>query len=333
MRITQEMLLKVAEDAVTRRVDEQPEIIAAYLYGSVLEGEPVLGGAADIDLVYIYAEKQEHREVLRLTADVHLDIHHHGRALYEPARVLRTDPRWGAALYACRALYDPQHFIDFTQAGVRGMYASFDNVWGRAYPLLQAARQTWMDFHNHPPELGRQQVWDYLGALENIVNAVSFLSGGRLGERRLLEAFPAKAEAIGQPGLYFGLLGLLGAGQVDPGRIRAWVPDWQAAYERGARQPDAPVALHEDRLAYYLRAVETFLEGERPQDALWPLLRTWTLAVMQLPSNARDIQTWTEACEQLGLTGEGFTQRFEALDAFLEMVEEYFEEWKSKEAG
>ena len=53
MRITPELLFKIAEDTVAERTESNPAIIAAFLVGSVWDGEPVLGGTADIDLVFI----------------------------------------------------------------------------------------------------------------------------------------------------------------------------------------------------------------------------------------------------------------------------------------
>ena len=47
MRITKDMLLNIAQDTVTKRVQEDPSIMAAYLHGSILSEEPLLGGTTD----------------------------------------------------------------------------------------------------------------------------------------------------------------------------------------------------------------------------------------------------------------------------------------------
>ncbi len=51
MRINPEMLIKIAKDHVARRERKEKDLIAVYLTGSVTEGEPLLGGTTDIDMV------------------------------------------------------------------------------------------------------------------------------------------------------------------------------------------------------------------------------------------------------------------------------------------
>jgi hypothetical protein len=69
------------------------------------------------------------------------------------------------------------------------------------------------------------------------------------------------------------------------------------------------------------------VEGEQPQVVLWPLLRTWTLAAGHLPEDHPALVVWKNACQQLELLGEEFQGRVNALDAFLDMVEETLEAW------
>jgi hypothetical protein len=75
MRISKEMLLKLANDIVDQRVRRDRDILAAYLQGSVLF-EPLLGGTADIDLFLIHADEPDQSERSSLTDDVP-DIAHH----------------------------------------------------------------------------------------------------------------------------------------------------------------------------------------------------------------------------------------------------------------
>jgi hypothetical protein len=42
-----------------------------------------------------------------------------------------------------------------------------------------------------------------------------------------------------------------------------------------------------------------------------------------------NLAPWRHALEQTGLVGEGFEERLEALDAYLDQVEETIEEWAS----
>lgn len=330
MRITREMLIKIAEDTVAERTKSDSAVIAAFIVGTVWDGEPLLGGTADIDLVFVYSTVSEHREIVRLTEDVHLDILHHDSSLYEPARDLRLKPWIGNTVYACKPLYDPDHFLDFTQAGVRGLFHHPDNVFGRAFPLLEAARNGWIGFHNQPPQQGPDQVWGFLLTLENVANAVACLSGPPLTERRLLLDFPASAEALGHPGLFHGLLGLLGGVKLDADDIESWFPHWEEAYDAVGELTRPPVQLHRHRRAYYRRAFDELLTAKHPQVALWPLLRTWTMAVRQLHPEEQPLIAWQRVCANLNLTGDGFAERLDGLDAYLDRADEIFQKWRQE---
>lgn len=327
MRITPEILMKIARDTVERRARSDRDLLSIYLHGSLLEGNPLLGGTADIDLVFVHNDGGlVEREIQPLSDEVHLDIAHHGRGQYRRARALRLHPWLGPTIFRCRVLHDPQHFMDFTQASVRGQFNRPDYVLGRARQQAEHAREMWFALHARAGEAGPQVVTLYLRALEHAANAVASLSGAPLTERRFLMNFPARAQAVARPGLYAGLLGLLGAPQAEADLLRAWLPAWQAAY-RALPGEQAPPRLHPARCGYYLRAFEEVMNGERPNDLLWPLLRTWTLAIGLLPPASPQRQTWEEALQRLGLLGGNFAGRVAALDAYLDTVEETLEAW------
>jgi hypothetical protein len=155
------------------------------------------------------------------------------------------------------------------------------------------------------------------------------LSGHPLTERRFLLRFPERAEAVGRPGLFPGLLGLLGAPNVTPEILQSWLPEWQSAYESLSGE-QAPARLHPARLAYYQRAFESMLKSDNPQSVLWPLLRTWTFITIELPENHEVQSGWQAALERLGLSGDGFEQKIAAIDAYLDLVEETLETWAEK---
>ena len=54
MRITDDLLHKLAIDAVKTRSRTEPDIHAAYLTGSILTDDPLLGGATDVDIVLVH---------------------------------------------------------------------------------------------------------------------------------------------------------------------------------------------------------------------------------------------------------------------------------------
>jgi hypothetical protein len=333
MRITRQALQKVVRDTVARRTRANRNLLAAYLSGSLLEEEYLLGGTADIDLVFLHIDDVENeREIVHLTDQVHLDIAHHFHRDYRNPRSLRVHPWLGPSIYRCQVLHDPQHFMDFTQASVRGQFFRSDHVLERVRKQAEHARQIWQGFVTEAPEPTPKGIAKYFLAVDHAANAVASLSGDPLTERRFLLKFPGRAEAVGRPGLHAGLLGLLGAPKIDQETMQAWLPQWRAAFE--SLPSDArPARLHPDRKEYYLRAFEALVQSEQPAAVLWPLLRTWTQMAQCFPAGAPAQADWTGAMQSLGLTGDGLEERVEALDVYLDMVEETIETWARENGG
>jgi hypothetical protein len=243
MRINREILLRVARETAQKRAMSDPELVAAYLTGSLCSEAPFLGNATDVDIVFVHQEPQKvRREILPLTADVHLDIVHNPRSLYEKPKELRIDPWLGPELYDPIPLYVTQHFFEFVQAGVRAEYHDPANV------MARASR-----------------------------------NGGALAERRLLLQFPARAEAAGVPDLAGRLVTLLGGDRVDSASLERLLAEWEKSFMEAAGQNGVHESIGEVRLPYYKQAFQAMLEGESPYDILWPLIRTWTQAALALP--------------------------------------------------
>ena len=327
MRINRNMLLKLANDTVERSVQADRSIIAIYLQGSLLSDEPLIGNTADIDLFFVHNDDVSvEREIVRVSDEVHLDISHHSLRAYRQPRELRVDPWLGPVIYNCKIMYDPQHFIDFVQASVRGQFTNPENVVTRVQKQAVHAREMWESFNNAPHQPDPQDASLYLQALEHAADAIAGLNGHNLTERRFLPSLLQHAEAVHKTGLYKGFLGLLGASAVDVNDMRTWLPEWQAAYGSQAEN-QAPARLHPHRLLYYERAIEVMLDGQSPHDALWPLWRTWTHLICALPGDSTHRAAWQTAGERLGLLGEPFNEKIEALDAYLDQVEELLESW------
>jgi hypothetical protein len=327
MRITRETLLKNARDTITLRARERRGLVAAYLCGSLLEEEYLLGGTADIDLVLLHADPVEvEREIVGLTDEIHLDIAHHYQGEYNQVRGLRTHPWLGPLLNACKVMYDPQHFMDFIQASVRGQFDRADNVLARAHKQVEVARSIWRRCQGDASLAEPQDLETYLRAVVHAANAVAGLSGTPLTERRFLLNFPGRAEAVNRQGLYPGLLGLLGAPRLEEGLLEKWLPWWQAAYQ-AIPVEQAPARLHPKRLLYYREAFNAMLRGSQPEAILWPLLNTWTIAAGHFQNDSPERQNWQQACVQLGLIKEGLAERYQALDAYLDLVDETLEAW------
>ena len=328
MRINRETLQKAARDLVAEAVDNDSSLIAVYLCGSTLDEEPLLGDTGDIDLVFIHYEPAENeREIRRLNDQIHLDIAHHLHETYDQPRLLRQHAWLGPTVFSCKVLHDPQHFMDFTVAGVRGQFYLPENIYARADSLIKEARQCWQMLAINPPALASNALNIYLDSLEKAANAIVSLNGKPLGERRFLAEFPDWAEAAGQPGLAVGLVGLLGGLSLEKKPLTNWLPVWEAAYRALNALPTTPAGLSPHRLLYYRAAIETWIAGPQPVQALWPLLRTWTAIVSLLPEDNLHVAPWQDVCQYLSLAGNTFSQRVDALDTYLDTIEDTIEQW------
>jgi hypothetical protein len=329
MRITRQILLKIAEDTVAQRLQTNRNLLAVYLTGSVARDvDPVLGGTADIDLVFLHEyDPPANREIIRLTEDIHLDILHHTRREYSQVRELRVHPQMGPVIYGCQILHDPRHFLDFTQASVRAHFLRADNVLQRSRTQLESARRVWFSFQFYDAQPGLGEVRRYLDAVNDAAGAIATVGGGLLFERRYLSDFFEYANQLGRPGLYAGLLGLLGTVSISVEDLKTWLSDWELAYSAVGRQENYPQSLHPYRLNYYKRAIMSLLESDRSMDAVWPLTSTWLEIVENLPKNSDCQQIWENAFLQLGLLGNGFQERIQALDAYLDLIDETLESW------
>jgi hypothetical protein len=319
MYITRENLIRIAKETARKSALSDTGLVAAYLTGSLRTDNPFLGNTTDIDIVYVHAgEPKIQREIIPLTPDIHLDIIHNPRSLYDKPKELRLHPWLGPELYDPLPLYLTQHFFEFVQAGVRDRYNEPANVLARSHSLAENARQVWSE--QQPGQIhGPQQILGYLKSIHLAANAVALLTGGLLSERRLLLQFPERAGATDQPGLTDGLLNMLGANQVDGTSLAGFLPEWEKTFIEAAGNPVVNSRIATARLGYYKQAFGVMLKSETPQAIIWPLLLTWTLSAAVLPS-AGDI-SWRSACSTLGLNDDTFGRRLEELDHFLDTIQ------------
>jgi len=323
MLITREALIRIARETAEKSALSDPNLVAAYLTGSLRSPDPFIGNATDVDIVFIHAgEPKIHREIIALTPEIHLDIIHNPRRMYEKPKELRVNPWLGPELYDPLPLYVTRHFFEFVQAGVRDRYHEPASLQARSHQLAQSARQTWSKLQIDQT-YGPALVLDYLESLSLAANAVAMLGGDPLPERRFLLQFPARARAVGQPELAAGLLGLLGANSVDATALAGFLPEWEKNFLDAATNPEVDKRVAAARLGYYKLAFQATLKGELPQAMLWPLLLTWTLAVSVLPPLWQ--VRWRSACGLLGLDEASFSKRLAGLDHFLDSVESILE--------
>jgi predicted nucleotidyltransferase len=327
MRVTRESLIKIARETAQERAYNDPDIIAAYLTGSLANDEldPMLGGTADIDIIFVHKEEPKHRrEFVKLTPDFHVDISHRAKAEFKRPRELRLDPWLGWEMYDPMLLYEREKFFEFVQAGLRAgsEFNAPAPALQRSRELLSHGRGIWRDLLEIGGAVTPRDVAKYMKSLYHAVNAVAELSGPPLQERRLMLEFADRAETAQRPGMDAALVGLMGASALDPSAIHSWIPEWKLAYESAIESSRVDPRIHPARMNYYEKALLAMLEGGKPRAALWPLLQTWTLAVDAAP---QEEGPWRSACGQLGLVA-GIGERVDALDHFLDEVEALLDE-------
>ncbi len=328
MRITRKTLVNLAEQAVLKRTQGGHDIEAVYLIGAVAHRqEPLLGGAADIDLVFIHrSQPPQPVERVALSADIHLDILHRHTSAYEPLRALRENPSLGPELYAPQVLFKTGFFLERAQAALLADYHAPRYALARARQLMDAARQDWFDLQTAPQPIGPPQIWRYLQAVEKAANAIVALDGQPLlSTRRFLSDFAARTQALKRTDRQSALLGLLG-NLPDKAQMQAWLPDWETAFQAAVLRGTPGPALHAARQTYYLKGIQANLQSDRPYTALWPLLYTWTQAVLGLEDDLPLRQKWAAALQPLEILDEAFAHRLALLDAFLDEIDLHLEQ-------
>lgn len=328
MRITREQLIRLARENVQMRLQRNRRLVCAYLTGALVGEDVLLGGTADIDIVFVHdSDPLIDREIARLSEEVHLDIAHYSQAVFHQPRHLRISPWIGPYLCANPiVLHDSQHWFEFTQASVCAQFGNPENVYQRVGHFAATARRAWMDlqFNNLTGETRR--ALSFLEALEDSVNAIASFSGPPLTERRMLLQYPQRAKAINRPGLAAGLVDILMPEPVSAADWQAWQAGWNAALAAAGAKDNAPARLHPARRAYYTRAAAALWESE-PAAAVWILLRTWTLAVHALDAGPELLDAWRAAMSALHLDPESLEGRLAQLDTYLDSVEEAMEEF------
>lgn len=330
MRITRDLLLRLARDTAAQRVREDRSLICIYLTGSLLSDSPLLGGTADIDLICVHTQAPtQEREIVRLNDDVHLDIAHYSQSIYQQPRNLRTNPWIGS--YLCKdplMLHDVGHWFEFTQAGVSANFEQPENVLQRARPLAENSRSTWLQLQAGLIPTGLEAMRAYFKALEQAGNALACLAGAPLTLRRFVLELPQRAKDLNRPGLAGGWVDLITPQGLAGADLAALSADWQNALLAAAAHSDCPARLHKARLHYYTRAVDALM-AENPPAAAWIVLNTWAEAQSL---TGEESSAWQACCQTLELEDSHFEQRLGALDAYLDAVEETLDTW-AEDAG
>jgi hypothetical protein len=326
MRINPSIMTQNARQLVRERTAQDRSIVCVYLAGSLLDEDNRLGGAGDIDLVFVHAYPNgaPRRELLRLSDEVHFDLLHRAQSEYSDPRALRRQPWLGCDLWRKPTVFFEQnHWFDFVLAGAFSQFDSPENSLWRARAALQNARRQQMAAYQEQ-DAARQRL-RCLRAVEEGANALALLESTPLGTRRLLLDFPQRAAALDAPQWTAQLIGQFS--QELPARetLAGWIDPWRAAY-RALQQP--PLELHPLKENYYAQAAAALVE-ETPAAALWILLRTWAALDLPGPQPAESAAAYEQLLHTTGLADADLEARFDGLDAWLDGIAETMDELSS----
>lgn len=329
MRITQAMLHKFARQSVKMRTRSEPDLHSAYLVGSLLSEEPLLGGSTDIDLILVHKyQAPVERECVAITPEVSLDIFHKVRDDYEQHRELRQDPLIGYPLtYNHILLFDTAHWLEFIQSSVTAEFHRADNVLSRVNIFSSAARENWFSLVQTPSKTHQEWLHRYLEILALGANAVSGLIGPPLTTRRFMKTLKDRLDTLGVPKVMAGFRGLLGFTESQGDKLPQWIDAFEEDLDYLNESTQAPVHLTPCRHAYYLDGIRALAESEDPAQASWPLLRTWLEVRLAAPQPSPNLEIWESCLADLNLTEDNASQQFDAVDAFLDNVEIVIESW------
>jgi hypothetical protein len=323
MRVTRDLLLNLARDHTTKMVAKDRGLSCVYLSGSLLNENPFLGGVTDIDLFCVHDRPVPvAREILRINADVNLDIAHYTQDAFLPARKLRGDPWIGGALaQGPLLLYDALHWFDFTRSTATAQFWQADNLAQRARIFLGSARLNWQALQDETLPQGIKRVQALLDTIRDSANTAAVLTGTPLPIRRVFVDLPERSIKAGIPELAGQLVQVFTNESVTDENLVEWIKGWEASFNVLQETDKIPLGYDSGRLNYYLKAIKS-LASEKPAAAVWILLRTWTKMATGLPKSELHYKLWQALCRQLELEARNLPTRLEQLDAALDVLEE-----------
>jgi hypothetical protein len=328
MRITRDLLINTAKDTVKRQTYGGHDLVCAYLTGSLIYDQPLLGGLTDIDLIYVHtADVPCSREIVPVTDEIHLDIAHYPQSFFSQPRQLRTDAWVGSFL--CQdpiMLYDTSHWFEYTQAGVAAQFYLPTNTIQRVKYFSERARSAWLKMQTEQEKFSPAVILAYLRILKDAANAVACLTSVPLTERRFLLDFPERAMSLQMPGLVGGFNDLLLPEEPVEPNWETWLENWRSSYSLLLKQPNIPQGLSDGRMPYYEKAILD-LQTINQEAALWILLWTGALIANLVPAQSPDIANFNDFCSVLSLDESHFSNRLSTLDTYLDIIEEAIDKW------
>jgi hypothetical protein len=329
MRITKDLLHKLAREAVRQRKRSEPDLHAAYLMGSLLRDEPLLGGTTDIDLVLVhkYLAPVE-RETVALTPEISLDIFHKTQENYAQPRHLRQDPWMGYPLtFYPILLFDSDHWLEYVQSSVTADFHRADYVLARVNPLLSSARVGWRSLVDEQPHTHLAWLDQFLKTLGLSANALAGLIGPPLSTRRFMTSFHQRLEQLGTPDVWASFTGLLGCSEGIDFEFQPLITAFEQDLQYLAEVTVPPPHLAPYRKDYYVQGLQALTHSEDPVSMVWPLLRTWLDVHLAHPQPSPGFEVWQDFLRKLNLVEDVSEGKTRALDVFIDQVEILIETW------
>jgi hypothetical protein len=322
VRVTRDKLIDLAREEAERR-GQTEDVISGYLIGSVATGDPLINDSTDIDLILIHEfVPGSKREFIPLSENIHFDIAHHKDELYSYPPDLRVDPWLGPSMCEPLFLYDPEHFFERAQAGVRGQFYQSDYVIARSKALLERANHLKANcYSNH------SWISDYAYSAMESVNALATLGGLPITGRRMAVLLQDRLRGLGFEDQYISFQHLLGGNLLQEESIPDWLDAWEKTFDvAGYLNP----AFNLARKNYYLLAFHDLIEKKNADAILWNLFTTWNQA-RDILTNAGEIKeldiTWGSMLFKLELSDEFKDPRIAELEDHLDTIEEILEKW------
>lgn len=340
MLITQDLLIAITKDYLNRLFRQKNDIVAAYLTGSVLSEQALIGGSTDIDLVLVHKEDPPvAREIRRIKSNISFDIVHHHQSLYTFHRRMRQDAWLGYALRNHDGIiFDTDHWLEYIQAGVDSQFDSPENTYARAAKFADEARRQWFELDDDDEFPFSDWLGIFFKSVGDASNAIAALSGPGLTQRRFMLDFPARAEAVNQLALVGDLARLIGNESISEAFYEKWRPVWEFWLEECGQSPDCPPNLHKARKAYFLDSCDTLANSGNLHAVLWPMLETWRQIEICLRENSDSgnddpeiknaSSDWLSFAKDIGFEPSQKEAKTKELGHYIEKVQQTLENYK-----
>ena len=325
MRITRNLLINLAKENAAKMAAKDRGLMCIYLTGSLLQDDAFIGGVTDIDLICVHDRPlSKPREIVRINADVHLDIAHYQQEDFEPARKLRTDAWIGTAFEQVPlVLYDGMRWYDFMRSSATAQFWRSENIAARARSFLVPARRGWTELQEGTLPQGVKRVQALLDAYRDCANGVAVLTGMPLTIRRMMLDLPDRAMKAGLTEFAGEFVQLFSSDAVNDENFKVWVDQYALMFDelKGLDADKVPAGVNVNRRNYFEKAVKDMV-SDRPAAALWILVRTWTKAAAVLPKSGQAYKDWQSLCKAIQVDARSLSERLEALDVLLDSAEE-----------